>query len=107
MKILAVTQARYGSTRLPGKVLKKVGDKTLLALHLERAQRSKKINGLVVATTVEPEAAEIEKIALARGCRVYKGSVSDVLDRFYQAVRTEAPDYVVRITSDCPLIDPQ
>lgn len=107
MKILAVTQARYGSTRLPGKVLKKVGDKTLLALHLERARRAKKIDGLVVATTEEPEAAEIERIAGAAGCKVYKGSVTDVLDRFYQAVRAEVPDYVVRITSDCPLIDPQ
>ena len=105
MKIIAITQARYGSTRLPGKVLKTLHGKTLLAMHLERALGSKKIDKLIVATTTEPEASEIEKIALSLNCEVYKGSTTDVLDRYYQAAKKEAPDYIVRITSDCPLVD--
>lgn len=105
MKIVAVTQARYGSSRLPGKVLKEVNGKTLLSIHLKRVSASKKINKLIVATTTEPEAKLIEEIAIENNCSVYKGSLNDVLDRYYQAVKDEKPDYVVRITSDCPLID--
>lgn len=105
MKIVAITQARYGSSRLPGKVLKKIGGKSLLSIHLQRALASKKINKLIVATTTEPEAKDIEKLALENNCEVYKGSLNDVLDRFYQAVKNEKADYIVRITSDCPLID--
>lgn len=106
MKIIAVTQARYGSTRLPAKVLKKVGDKTLLDVHLDRLGKAKNISELIVATTTEPQSSTIEDIAHAHGLKCYKGSIDNVLDRFYQAVASERPDYVVRITSDCPLIDP-
>lgn len=105
MKIIAITQARYGSSRLRGKVLKTINGKTLLQLHLERILKSTKINGLIVATTVENEADAIEDLANSMGLKAYRGSVNDVLDRFYQAVKNEQPDYVVRITSDCPLID--
>lgn len=105
MKIIAVTQARYGSSRLPGKVLKKVNGKTLLSIHLKRVLASKKISKLIVATTTEPEAKLIEQIGVENNCGVYKGSLEDVLDRYYQAVKNEKPDYVVRITSDCPLVD--
>src|SRR5687767_2263229 len=105
MKVVAVTQARFGSSRLPGKVLKKAGDETLLAIHLKRVLRSKLIDRLIVATTEEPEAVAIEAIAKENGCPVYKGSMNDVLDRYYHAVKDIHPDYVVRITSDCPLID--
>lgn len=105
MKIIAITQARYGSSRLPGKVLKTIKGKTLLQLHLERILKSKKIDGLIVATTVENEADAIEALAHRMGLKAYRGSINDVLDRFYQAVKNEQPDYVVRITSDCPLID--
>ncbi len=106
MKIIAVTQARYGSSRLPGKVLLKIKGKTLLQLHLERAIRSKRINGLIVATTMEKESDEIVAIAEKAGCKTFRGDLNDVLDRFYQALKDMQPDYVVRITSDCPLIDP-
>jgi spore coat polysaccharide biosynthesis protein SpsF (cytidylyltransferase family) len=105
MKIIAITQARYGSSRLPGKVLKKIGSKELLTIHLERINHSKRINKLIVATTSEPEADLIVQLALQNNCGVYRGSMSDVLDRYYQAAKNEKPDYVVRITSDCPLID--
>ena len=105
MKIIAITQARFGSTRLPGKVLKKVQGKSLLQIHLERASKAKKIDELIVATTLEKESYEICSIAQKLGLKFYQGSTNDVLDRFYQTVIPEKPDYVVRITSDCPLID--
>jgi len=105
MKIIAITQARVGSTRLPAKVLKLIGSKTLLQLHLERAMQSTLIDKLVVATTEEQGADQISGIAEQVGAAVYQGSVDDVLDRYYQAARIFEPDYVVRITSDCPLLD--
>jgi len=106
MKILAITQARYGSTRLPAKVLKKVGEKTLLEIHLERILQSKRISLLVVATTDEEGANNIVDIAKKMKVGYFQGDVDDVLSRFYHAAKPENPDYVVRITSDCPLIDP-
>lgn len=107
MKIVAITQARVGSTRLPGKVLKKVKGKTLLQIHIERILKSRKLNALLVATTYEPGASEIIKTATELHVRCYQGSTDDVLDRFYQAAQLEKPDWIVRVTSDCPLIDPQ
>lgn len=105
MKIVAVTQARLGSSRLPGKVLKQIQNKTLLQIHLERILQSKQINKLLVATTKEQGTEKIVSIARQLGVTAYQGSVDDVLDRFYQALQAEAPEYVVRLTSDCPLID--
>ena len=106
MKIVIVTQARVGSSRLPEKVLKKVDDKhTLLSLHLERLKKSKLASSIVVATTNENGAEKIVAIAKEANIKSYQGSVDDVLDRFYQSVVAENPDYVVRVTSDCPLID--
>lgn len=105
MKIIAVTQARYGSTRLPAKVLKTVGNETLLDIHLQRILRSAKITSLVVATTTEEGSDEIVSIAQRNGVECYRGSVNDVLERFYFAIKDMHPDYVVRVTSDCPLID--
>ena len=106
MNIIAVTQARYGSTRLPAKVLKKVGNETLLDVHLQRILQAKQITTLVVATTKEEGSEEIVRIAERNGALCYKGSTDDVLERFYFAVKDLNPDYVVRLTSDCPLIDP-
>jgi len=106
MKILAVTQARVGSTRLPGKVLLPINGNTLLDLHLNRVQQASKIDKLFIATTIQSEDTSIEQIAQNRGMSFYRGSVNDVLDRFYQTVKNEPADYIVRLTSDCPLIDP-
>lgn len=105
MKILAITQARVGSTRLPEKILKTINGKTLLEIHLKRILRSKMISKLKVATTIEPAADKIVAIATKLGIEVYKGSVTNVLERFYQTALPEKPDWVVRLTSDCPLID--
>jgi len=107
MKVIAITQARFGSSRLPGKVLKTIQGKTLLQIHLDRAFKARKINKLIVATTVEEEADEIAALSTKLGCSSFRGSVNDVLDRFFQATQGENADYVVRLTSDCPLIDPE
>lgn len=106
MKVLAITQARYGSTRLPAKVLKEVNGETLLELHLRRILLAKNITKLKVATTTEEGADRIVEIAQRIGVETYKGSIDDVLERFYYTALPENPDYVVRVTSDCPLIDP-
>ena len=107
MKVIAITQARYGSSRFPGKVLKKINGETLLEIHVRRVLASKMIEQLIVATTHEPEAEEIGAIAVMCGASFFKGSMNDVLDRFYQAIKETKADYIVRITSDCPLVDPE
>lgn len=107
MKILAITQARYGSTRLPAKILKEVNGVTLLEIHLRRVLQSKLISKLKIATTTEDGSKFIVQIANKVGIEVYQGSIDDVLDRFYKAASPDKPDYVVRVTSDCPLIDPE
>jgi len=106
MKILAITQARYGSTRLPAKILKTISGQTLLEIHLTRILQSKRITKLKIATTTEEGADEIVAIGKELGVDAYKGSIEDVLERFYFTALAENPDYIVRLTSDCPLIDP-
>lgn len=106
-KVIAVTQARYGSTRLPGKVLLTIDGISLLEVHLKRILQSKKIDKLVLATTHEEKANELIAISNTLGVQSYQGSTQDVLDRFYQAAKPYQPDWVVRLTSDCPLLDPQ
>jgi spore coat polysaccharide biosynthesis protein SpsF len=105
MEVLAITQARSGSTRLPNKVLKTIGNQTLLDIHLQRILTSKKIDQLLVATTVDELDLRIVEIAKAKDLPFYQGSIANVLDRFYQAAVTFKPKWVVRLTSDCPLID--
>lgn len=104
-KVIAITQARYGSSRLPGKVLLTIDGKSLLEIHLKRILKSKRIDKLILATTHEERASELIGIANALGVESYQGSTQDVLDRFYQAAKSHQPEWVVRITSDCPLID--
>lgn len=107
MKVLTITQARYGSTRLPAKILKKVNGVALLEIHLRRILKSKMTTKLKVATTEEEGSRYIIDICNKVGVEYHQGSVDDVLDRFYQTAKPENPDYVVRVTSDCPLIDPE
>jgi spore coat polysaccharide biosynthesis protein SpsF len=103
--IVIITQARVGSTRFPEKVLQPLGGQSMLAVHLKRLKQSKLANKIIVATTFEDKANEIVKISKNEHVSVYQGSTSDVLDRFYQAVKLDQPEYIVRVTSDCPLID--
>lgn len=106
MKVLGITQARYGSTRLPAKILKEVDGKTLLEIHLRRILQAKGISALKIATTDEEGSRFIVEVADKVGVGYHKGSVEDVLSRFYATAAPENPDWVVRFTSDCPLIDP-
>lgn len=105
MKILAITQARFGSTRFPGKILKKIKSESLLEIHLKRVLNSKLISKIKVATTKEAEAIKIIEICNQLGIEYYQGSADNVLERFYFTALSEKPDWVVRLTSDCPLID--
>jgi spore coat polysaccharide biosynthesis protein SpsF len=105
MKILAITQARIGSTRLPEKILKKINEETLLEIHLKRILQSKLITKIKVATTTEPDALKIVDICNKLSIETYRGSLNNVLERFYLTALPESPDWVVRLTSDCPLID--
>jgi spore coat polysaccharide biosynthesis protein SpsF len=105
-KTILITQARYGSTRLPGKVLKKINGKSLLEIHLERLKKCENISEIIVATTTNDEDQIIFDNSIKWGFSSFKGSESDVLDRFYQAVIDKSADWIVRVTSDCPLIDP-
>ena len=102
-----ITQARSGSTRLPGKILKEVDGQTLLQIHLERLNKCLKVDEIIVATTVNSEDDIIYNNALEWGFTAFKGSESNVLDRFYQSLKDKKPDWVVRVTSDCPLLDPE
>ncbi len=105
VKVIGVTQARVGSTRLPNKILLKINDITLLEYHLVRLTKTTKVNKWIVATTNEQGSDEIVKISNRFHFSTFKGDTENVLNRFYEAVKFENPDYVVRVTSDCPLID--
>ena len=106
MKIIAITQARTGSTRFPNKIMNKIGDRTLLSIHVDRIKKAKKINSIIIATTNKKNDNSIKYHADKLNVNCYRGDEDDVLDRFYQAAKIHNPDYVVRLTSDCPLIDP-
>lgn len=105
MKAIAIVQARMGSTRLPGKVMRELCGRTVLAHVIERVQASR-LDGVVVATTALPRDDVIAGAAERAGADVFRGSEDDVLDRYFQAATRFDADPVVRITSDCPLIDP-
>jgi spore coat polysaccharide biosynthesis protein SpsF len=104
--IVAIIQARLGSTRLPGKILMEVDGKPLLKYMIDRVQRSKLVDKIVIATTVDKRDNPIVDFCNENGIDVYRGSENDVLDRYYQAAKKYNPKHVVRLTSDCPLIDP-
>ncbi len=105
MKAILITQARMGSSRLPGKVLKEVNGQTLLEIHLNRLRQCKKVDEIIVATTVADADEKIEALAHSLNFKTYRGSENDVLDRYYQSALPFRPDWIVRVTSDCPLLD--
>lgn len=104
--ITTVLQARFSSSRLPGKVLKEILGRPVLALQIERMKRARHMQDLVVATSTQAEDAAIEALCKKLGIVCCRGALDDVLDRFYQAVVATRPDHVIRVTGDCPLIDP-
>jgi len=106
MKITAIIQARCGSTRLPRKVLMNLEGKSVLERVVERVKHSSYVDQIVVATTINEDDDEIETLCKGIGVNVFRGSVDDVLDRFYQASKRYGGENIVRITADCPLLDP-
>jgi spore coat polysaccharide biosynthesis protein SpsF len=105
MKIVAITQARSGSTRLPEKILKTINNETLLEIHLNRILKSERIDELIVATTTNKKDDLVTSICDSMKVVYFRGSENNVLDRFYQAVKNRNSTHLVRLTSDCPLID--
>ena len=106
MKVIAITQARTGSKRFPNKILKKIKGKTLLQIHIDRIKKAKSLNDIIIATTTKKEDKIIEDFSKKFSIRCFRGSENDVLDRFYQSIKDIKPNFIVRLTSDCPIIDP-
>ncbi len=104
MRTVVIIQARMGSTRLPGKVLKTLGDKTVLHHVINRVHAGDP-DEIVVATSDLAQDDAIEQEALASGAKVFRGSEADVLSRYYSAAKENTAELVVRVTSDCPLYD--
>lgn len=105
MKIVALIQARMGSTRLPRKVMREICGKPMIHLMLGRLQRSRRLDQVVLATSIDPGNDALASSVEALGYQVFRGSENDVLDRFYRAALLVHADVVVRLTGDCPLID--
>ena len=106
MKNAVIMQARVGSSRLHAKVLKELCGKRVLAHDVERIRQAKKVDDIIIATTTKPEDIVIVEEAERCGAKVFRGSEQDVLDRYYQAAKAYDVEHIIRITSDCPLIDP-
>ena len=106
MKTVAIIQARTGSTRLPSKVLRMLADKPVLLHVVERLRQTKGIDEIVIATTLNQTDEPIVELAKNNDICCYRGSEENVLSRYYFAAKERSADTVIRITSDCPLIDP-
>ena len=106
LKNLAIVQARLGSTRFPKKVLKKINDKTLIEILLERLSKSRFIDKIIVATTDNNSDDELVNHINSLSIETFRGDRDNVLDRFYNAALKYKPKNIIRITGDCPLIDP-
>ena len=107
MKVVAIIQARMGSTRLPGKVLMDLAGEPMLARVVARIRRAESLSETVVATTSDPADEVIHELCDRRGYPCSRGSSDDLLDRYYRAACAFGAEAVVRITSDCPLIEPE
>lgn len=106
MKTIIIVQARMTSTRLPGKVLLPLAGEPMLMRLMERLRRVQRADGIVIATTTNVTDDPIAALCAQQGVPCHRGSELDVLSRYADAARLHAADVVVRITSDCPLIDP-
>jgi glutamate-1-semialdehyde 2,1-aminomutase len=106
MRTVAIVQARMGSTRLPNKVMKPIDGIPMIEVLLTRLARAKEVNEIMVATSVDPRNQPLSDHVKALGYKCYRGSEDDVLDRYVQAAKSANADIVVRITGDCPLVDP-
>ncbi|SVE56609.1 uncharacterized protein METZ01_LOCUS509463, partial [marine metagenome] len=104
--ILAIVQARQGSKRLPNKVLKEVNGKPFISILLHRLSLAKRVDKIILATSEYSENDRLANVVEKLGFEVFRGSENDVLDRYYMAAKKYRASSVVRITGDCPLIDP-
>lgn len=107
MGVLCIIQARLGSTRLPGKVLKKLSGKSVLEHVIYRVSKSNLIDQIIVATTTNEEDDKIVDECLKIGVNYYRGDENNVLSRYYETAFDKGYETIIRITSDCPLIDPK
>src|SRR5262245_7935272 len=107
MKTIAVVQARMGSTRFPNKVMRSINGRPMIELLLSRLAKARRVDQIVLATSDDPRNQPLVDHVRGLGYEVFQGSENDVLDRYYQALNAHQPDTVVRITGDCPLIDPE
>ena len=105
-RTIAIIQARMSSSRLPGKVLLNIAGEPMLARVVERARRAKLVDQVIVATTTDPSDDPVAEYCTERGYDFTRGSLHDVLDRYYQAARQFDADVIVRLTADCPVLDP-
>jgi spore coat polysaccharide biosynthesis protein SpsF len=103
---LAIIQARMSSSRLPGKVLMDIAGQPMIQHVIERTMKAKTIDKVVLATTTDPSDDILERFCRKQNVSCYRGNFSDVLDRFYQTVIHFPSEIIVRLTADCPLIDP-
>ena len=104
-KVYAFVQARLSSTRFKNKVIKKIKNNPLIELLLKRLKKSKLIDKIVVLIPDSKSEDKLEKLIKKKGFDVFRGSKNNVLDRFYQASKKYNPNYIIRITADCPLVD--
>ena len=105
MNIHCIIQARMGSTRLPGKIMKFIEDKVVLQHVVDRCKMSKNIDKVIVATTNKKDDDIIEKYCIDNNILYYRGDENNVLERYYLTATTFNSDIIIRVTSDCPLID--
>lgn len=106
MKVVTIVQARMGSTRLPGKVLKPICGKPLIGLMLARLAQSKRIDEIILATSTDDSNDPLQAYVESLGFKVFRGDEQDVLSRYYLAAKQAGADVIVRVTGDCPLLDP-
>lgn len=106
MNIIAIIQARMGATRLPGKMLMNIDGKPAITHVVDRVRRADCLQGIVLATTTAPADDILYDWAISYGLPCFRGNQEDVLDRYYQTAQQEKADVVVRLTGDCPLLDP-
>ena len=106
MNVVAIIQARMGSSRLPGKVMLDLAGEPMLARVVSRLRRAESLDEIVVATTNDPRDDALAALCAQRAWPCFRGSEDDVLDRYHRAAAAHDAEVIVRITSDCPLIDP-
>ncbi len=106
LKTVAIVQGRMAASRLPGKILRDLGGQSMLGRVIERVRRAGTLDLVLVATTIDPSDDPTEAYCRAQNYPVFRGNMLDVLDRFYQAALQSKAEVIVRITADCPVIDP-